>query len=176
MKLTLGEVTLKRLQEGDLEMLRNWRNDPKIRNVMFYQEHISQEMQLNWFKNLGTNDYYFIIETANTAVGLIHLNVDEETPDKAAAGLFIHDDSYWGTPIPVSSSLAILHFAFDEIGLKQVVAKVRKDNSAAIRYNRSLGFSNIEGEYQTMSKDSFECRAMPLYKRLKKKSHPNKLR
>ena len=172
MKLSLGGVRLKRLKEQDLEMLRTWRNDPKIRRVMFFQEHITRDMQLKWFTSLSELDYYFVIETGNEPVGLIHLNIDEKDKDSAFAGLFIHDDSYWGTQVPVYSSLALLNFAFKELDLKQVLAKVRKDNSAAIRYNQSLGFSAIQEECQVLTKNDFFRRTQSLYDRLKKEKPP----
>ena len=172
MKLSLGGVTLKRLEEKDLEMLRTWRNDPKIRRVMFFQEDITRDMQLKWFTSLSELDYYFVIETDKKPVGLIHLNIDEKDRDSAFAGLFIHDDSYWGTQVPVYSSLALLHFAFEDLDLKQVLAKVRKDNSAAIRYNQSLGFSAIQGEFQVLTNNDFLCRTKSLYDRLKKEKPP----
>ena len=172
MKLSIGGVTLKRLEEKDLEMLRTWRNDPKIRRVMFFQEDITRDMQLKWFTSLSELDYYFVIETDKKPVGLIHLNIDEKDRDSAFAGLFIHDDSYWGTQVPVYSSLALLNFAFEELDLKQVLAKVRKDNSAAIRYNQSLGFSAIQGEFQVLTNNDFLCRTKSLYDRLKKEKPP----
>ena len=168
MKLSFAGVTLKRLKEQDLEMLRTWRNDPKISRVMFFQEYITRDMQLKWFNSLSEFDYYFVIETANKPVGLIHLNIDEKDEHSAFVGLFIHDDSYWGTQVPVYSSLALLNFAFKELDLKQVLAKVRKDNSAAIRYNQSLGFSAIQEECQVLTKNDFFRRTQSLYDRLKK--------
>lgn len=168
MNLSLGGVTLNRLQEKDLEMLRNWRNDPKIAGVMFYQQHITKTMQEAWFHSLGAADHYFIIETNQEPIGLIHLNVDSKDKGSAFAGLFIYDESYWGTQVPVYSSLLILHYAFEEIGMNQVLAKVRSENKAAIAYNESLGFSKLEGEHQRMNREAFLQKVKPLYQRLKK--------
>ncbi|MCD8528575.1 MAG: GNAT family N-acetyltransferase [Chitinophagales bacterium] len=106
MMLSFNEVKLMPLQEQDIEMLRQWRNDKKIAKHMFYQEHITKEMQQTWFQNIKKTDYYFIIHYKNEAIGLIDLKKENKS---YFAGLFIYNHSYWGTPIPVLASLALLH-------------------------------------------------------------------
>jgi RimJ/RimL family protein N-acetyltransferase len=43
-------IKLRRIEEEDLEMLRNWRNDPKIYNWCRQNTLISKEDQAAWFK------------------------------------------------------------------------------------------------------------------------------
>ena len=38
-------VKLKRLTHDKIELLRQWRNDPKIQQYMIYREEITPEMQ-----------------------------------------------------------------------------------------------------------------------------------
>jgi len=37
-------ITLKELQRDEIEMVRQWRNDPKIAGLMLDQTHITEEM------------------------------------------------------------------------------------------------------------------------------------
>ena len=43
-------ITLKKLALEDIEMIREWRNSPKIRAIMQNYEYITKEKQLAWFK------------------------------------------------------------------------------------------------------------------------------
>lgn len=149
-------IHLRRLEQCDIEMLREWRNDLKITQHMFYQDYISPEMQQVWFDKLRDRDFYFIIEVEEESIGLIHLVNDEETLDTAYAGLFIYEETYWGTQIPVLASLALLRFAFEELSLSKVKAMVRKENKAALQYNEQLGFERLTEEVQALSAKDYE--------------------
>jgi RimJ/RimL family protein N-acetyltransferase len=106
---------------------------------MEYQAYISQEMQDRWFSRIHTIEhYYFVILERRKPVGLIHLSgVDDQT---GQAGLFIGETKYQGSTVPIRASLSLLDFAFNTLYLKNVTAKVKRDNLAAIQYNSALGF------------------------------------
>ena len=63
---------MRRLTHDKIEMLRQWRNDPKIQQHMFYREYITPEMQERWFANLDQHtNFYFIVEYDGKEIGLI---------------------------------------------------------------------------------------------------------
>lgn len=165
MILQLGSVQLRKINLGDIEVLRQWRNDEKIRKNMFFQETISPEMQLAWFNQLKATDFYFMIVHHSTHVGLINLCQDTENSKEGEVGLFIHNENYWGGPIPVYASMALLKFAFEDKNLKLVRAKVRKDNAIAQGYNRQLGFSKEENNYQVLFVEDYHKTLGRLIKR-----------
>lgn len=138
-------IRLVRLTIEKIEMVRKWRNDKKIQRHMFFAETITPEMQLKWFDSIhNVFNHYFIIEYNQQEVGLINMtNIDFRTK-KGEAGLFIFDDQYWGTDVPVRSSLALLDFFFNHHLLDIVEAKTKIDNKAALQYNTQLGFEHIE--------------------------------
>jgi RimJ/RimL family protein N-acetyltransferase len=132
-------LVLESLRPAYLELLRNWRNAPEIRRHMEYQAYISPEMQNHWFSRVHTLEhYYFVIQESTKPLGLIHLSaVDDQT---GQAGLFIGDPKYQGSTVPIRASLSLLDFAFNSLYLKNVTAKVKRDNLTAIQYNSALGF------------------------------------
>lgn len=132
-------MVLESLRPAYLELLRNWRNAPEIRRHMEYQAYISPEMQDQWFTRIHTIEhYYFVILESTKPIGLIHLSaVDDQT---GQAGLFIGDPKYQGSTVPIRASLSLLDFAFNTLYLKNVTAKVKRDNLTAIQYNSALGF------------------------------------
>jgi RimJ/RimL family protein N-acetyltransferase len=134
-------ITLTRLDEDSLELLRTWRNTPQISDNMEFRGYISQENQEQWFKNLCTEtNYYFIINYQGRKIGLIHLNKFEDENASAHAGLFIAEKEFTGTGISLGASLLILTYAFDELKLETIYAKIKRDNLSALKYNSGLGF------------------------------------
>lgn len=154
-------ITLTKLDEGSLEILRNWRNAPEISSNMEYRGHITNEDQSLWFRNLCTKtNYYFIINYQNRKIGLIHLNKFDHENSSAHAGLFIAENEYTGTGISLGASLLILTYAFDELKLDIVYAKIKRDNQSALEYNIGLGFvfeKNLTESFSLyrISKDNF---------------------
>jgi RimJ/RimL family protein N-acetyltransferase len=134
-------ITLTKLEEDSLELLRTWRNTPQISGNMEFRGYISQENQKLWFKNLCTEtNYYFIINYQDRKIGLIHLNKFNDENVSAHAGLFIAEKEFTGTGISLGASLLILTYAFDELKLETIYAKIKRDNLSAIKYNNGLGF------------------------------------
>lgn len=164
MILVFKDVLLKKIELGDIEMVRNWRNDPKISERMFYKEHISKEMQLKWFNNLKETDYYFIIKYKGEAVGLINLN--EELDYTAQVGLFIYNNNFLSGPIPIYASLALLSFAFEKRNLKKVFAKVQAENYKAQKYNELLGFTKESETYQSLSIENYQKKLFKLINKI----------
>jgi RimJ/RimL family protein N-acetyltransferase len=140
-ELKSNSITLTKLNEGNLELLRNWRNTPQISKNMEFSGYITSENQHLWFSNLCTKtNYYFIIHYQNRKIGLIHLNKFDHDRSSAHAGLFIAENVFTGTGISLGASLLLLTYAFDELNLDIVYAKIKRNNLSALRYNSGLGF------------------------------------
>ncbi len=149
LNLNNKEIVLKPLALADIELVRVWRNSPAILANMEYQLEISAAQQLKWFESLQNETcYYFIIWVNNVKVGLVHLNKFEN--DTAHVGLFIGNPNFVGTGVSVGASVLILSFAFEELKLIKLFAKVKASNQIAINYNESLGF-----EFSNTLNDTF---------------------
>lgn len=133
-------VTLRRLTHNKIEMLRQWRNDPKIQQYMFYREYITPEMQERWFVNLDKeHNYYFIIEYEGKEIGLINVkNIDFEKSN-GESGVFIYDDSYLSTDVAYRAHLVMFDFIYEVLGLDYTYSHMLDDNSRAIRFAQFMG-------------------------------------
>lgn len=136
-------VALEPLTAETAERVRQWRNHPRIRQQMEYREIISPEMQQRWLASVQNGPYaYFLIRVGEEPVGMIHLShIDTET-HTAEAGLFIGEERFSGTGIALGASLLLLDYAFNELGLHAVTAKVKQENRTAEKYNALLGFAD----------------------------------
>lgn len=152
MNLVNYGITLKLLTEEKIEMIRQWRNDPKIKQYMEYREYITSEMQRKWFANLnnGKDNFYWIIEYQGEEIGLINLKDIDFVNKTAEPGIFIWDDGYIGTEVPLRATLTRNDFAWEVLHLETLHCHILCDNKRAIKYNKALGFKLLpdqEGIY-----------------------------
>lgn len=171
MILSSKNIELRLLDESTIEILRKWRNSSDVTQFMEYQEVISVEAQKRWFENLSKeNNYYFIIYTDNNPIGMIHLGDVNTTSRTAESGMFIAEKDYRGTGLAFSASLLLLKFAFEDLGLEELFAKVKNDNIQAQDYNKLLGFQEKRKLNDDFSQWSLEKRIyelkMPFLKQL----------
>lgn len=136
-------ISLVPLAEENVELVRQWRNSQAIAHFMEFQGEISKEDQIAWFRSLECC-HYFVIYAADTPCGLIDLKRINLDTKSAEAGLFIGEKQFMGTGIALGASVLLLDFAFDELQLEVVTAKVHKENREAIGYNQLIGFQKKE--------------------------------
>ena len=145
MRIRKYGINLARLTHDRIEMVRQWRNAPQIRDFMEYRETITPQMQEKWFLQLDPlRDFYFIIEYHNAPVGLIHTSGIDWLEKSGHSGLFIHKSELLGTQVPVLASLSMVDFFFTICALEKLHAKVMEINPVAIKYNAHLGFKPAE--------------------------------
>jgi UDP-4-amino-4,6-dideoxy-N-acetyl-beta-L-altrosamine N-acetyltransferase len=163
MKWTRFGISLVRITEEHLELVRQQRNNPAIRKYMEFQDEITPEMQLKWFKSIDNiNNYYYIIEVNGDKIGLIHnKNVDWQSKN-SESGIFIWDKNYLSSYAPLFASLCFCEIGFYIFQGGDSIIKVRKDNHRAIEYNKLLGFELYDDTFSDefnqyiLTKESFE--------------------
>jgi RimJ/RimL family protein N-acetyltransferase len=134
-------ITLKRLKEEDIELLREMRNSTAISTTMVYREHITPEMQKKWFESIN-NKYngYFIIIYEGKKIGLINgKNIDFEKRI-CEGGIFIWDEHYKDTIIPALASIIMNDWTFLIINFNAIYAKVLQENVNALTYDKLMGY------------------------------------
>lgn len=135
-------ITLRPLTHDKIEMVRQWRNSPKIQQYMEYRQEITPEMQEAWFLKISTSgkDFFFIMEFEGKEVGLINIKDVDFEKKEGEPGIFIWDDDFLNCGASVRASLARNDFAWDTLKLERMVSHVLSDNKRAIRYNKMQGF------------------------------------
>lgn len=134
-------VKLKRLTHDKIELLRQWRNDPKIQQYMIYRETITPEMQENWFQRIN-NDYnfYFIIEYEGKEIGCIDIKDVDYEKKCGEPGIFIYDDKYLNSDVAIRASFCLDTFVWDVLNLEYEYIHVVAANKRAVKYNEMLGY------------------------------------
>jgi len=134
-------ITLTRLKEKDIELVREKRNSGEIRASMQFRETISAEMQKEWFNRVN-NIYnnFFIITADNKQIGMIdgkNINYEKRTSE---GGMFIWDKDYWGNIHPALASVIMSDFNFIINEFEKNYIKILRSNPKAIGHNRQLGY------------------------------------
>ncbi len=134
-------IEFRSLQKAHLEMVRMWRNSPKVQSNMLYQKTIEVEQQIQWFESINNvRNLYFVFYFKGNAVGLINLkNIDWEARE-GEGGIFIGDVNYLNSIIPIGASILMAEFLFEVLDIQQLHAKVLKTNKTAIEYNKGFGY------------------------------------
>jgi len=171
MKLTKYGITLNRLREEDIELVRQWRNSPKISQFMEYREYITPEMQQEWFRSVDNFDnFFFVIEYQDKKIGLINSSHIEWDTVSSEGGIFLWDEQYYETFVPVWASLCLLETTYFVLGAGRSYIKTLKDNERAKKLNTHLGYElqtgqeDVNNQEYLMTATSFRLHATRLMK------------
>jgi UDP-4-amino-4,6-dideoxy-N-acetyl-beta-L-altrosamine N-acetyltransferase len=164
MKISKYGITLERLTEADIEMVRRYRNAEEIKKIMQFRKHITRRMQKKWFNSVNnTSNFYFIIIYEGKKIGLVNIkNIDwNDTKAVSESGLFLWDANYVDSPAPLLASLILSEFGYGVLKGTISMIKTLKNNFKAIEFNKAIGYmpegsqSNDDFEFYIQTKESF---------------------
>lgn len=164
--LTGYGVQLVPVEEQHLPTLRHWRNDPAISQYMVSQKLISEQDQLNWFQHISQLDsqQHFVICYRQQPIGAANIKEQQqqpiskqEIPDKHEApkkdiaadtrqiepGIYLGEEKFRNNIMAFAPSLLLLDYCFDDLKVSQLYAQVHEQNSAALNYNKKLGYREV---------------------------------
>lgn len=142
-----NSIQIERLQEKDIELVRNWRNSVFVRQHMNFREQITPEMQIKWFRSIDNFDnFFFILRFKGLKVGLGNIkNIDWEERN-GETGVFIAEKQNLSSFLPVVGVLTLSELVFRIFKLNKLYSHVRPDNKRAIRFNKLFGYKKVAGE------------------------------
>lgn len=154
-RLEKYDVVLQRLTEDKIEMVRNWRNDPKISQYMEYREEITSEMQKKWFVSIDNErNLYYIILYKGEEIGLINIKDIDKQELSGESGVFIYSDKYLNTDISYRAHLCLFDYFFEDLSYNEVHSHILSSNKRAIRFSEYLGSHRVsETEYSLLKGD-----------------------
>lgn len=137
------KVVLRAMELTDCEMVRAMFNDPEIEKlVVGWSFPISKYAQEKWYeKHFADADFRFVIETKEDgAVGIATLlNIDWKNR-MAEHGMKLANIKQRGKGIGTDTVMAIMRYAFDELGLNRLNGSWFKDNLASKKMYTKCGW------------------------------------
>lgn len=131
-------VTLRAIEQGDIEQLHKWANDPDIWYMLGGWHFPSNlDFMQKWFENLKheTVKQNFAIETPDLGlIGTVNLVEIDWKNNHAFTGLQLGDKDIRGKGYGIDTFMAIQRYAFEELHLERL-------DGSVIEYNDpGLGF------------------------------------
>ena len=135
-------ISLSPIVRGDLEMIRCWRNDPKISSQMIDKSYITHSQQQQWFNGLNGDKsrLYFLAYFKDEAIGVVSL-VDIDSGDGTAhPSMYIYKDKFRNNIVPFCVAFALNDFAFEQLKLTCLFGKIYTDNQASLNFHKKSGY------------------------------------
>jgi len=136
-----GGVALRELVASDKEMVRQWRNSPKVAAHMFSQHEIGIEEHHRWFKALARDSTrrYWIITYNKRPVGVINLAKIDLDLRSAEFGIYLGEDDARGKGIGTCAQFLLIEHVFSSMNLERLTCEVLADNERALKMYKSVG-------------------------------------
>ena len=139
MNRTSGAL-LRPLAETDLEIVRAWRNSPRVASVMFTDEIISEASQRAWFAGLKNDptSVYLVFEVDGIPTGLVSFKKIDPASGSAVWGFYRGREDAPGTGLAMG--FHALQFAFETRRWRRLTGETFSFNKGGIAFHEKLGF------------------------------------
>lgn len=155
------QVYLRKIELSDTENIVKWRNSESVKNCFIYQQLFTIESHVEWMKKkveTGNVVQMIICEnSSNRPIGSAYIRDIDKVHQKAEYGLFIGEAVERGKGIGAEVSNLMLKFAFEELKLHRIYARVLADNLISLKSAKKAGLRQegycrdevcIGGKYQ----------------------------
>lgn len=128
------------LNEDEVSLILEWRNNASIRRYMYNKDIISIENHISFVKslNIRSDAYYWLVKKNDKNIGVINLTSIDFNLSKAELGYYMVPDmmnSGMGLDFVYSNFL----FAFTEIYCSKLIGNIHFDNKNALLLDKYLG-------------------------------------
>lgn len=138
---------LRSLKDEEVETMREWRNEPAVRQKMYTQHEISLEEHLNWWESTKkrADCIYFMYEYQSTPCGIAGFTSISDTNKSASWAFYASPGASRGTGSRME--YLMLEYAFNNLGLNKLYCEVISSNEPVIKLHGKFGF-RIEGVFR----------------------------
>lgn len=129
----------------DADAIVSWRNEPDNLANFFDQRPLTLESHLAWFEKYLDDPSridFMISDGAGKQIGTVTLSSIES--GSCEVGYLIGDKSARGKGYATEAVRAACHYAFEELGLCCVDARIKPDNTLSERVAAKVGFDERE--------------------------------
>jgi diamine N-acetyltransferase len=144
--LSYGQITLRALEPGDIDLLYEWENDATIWEMSNARAPFSRHLLAQYLQD-ATRDVYeqkqvrFIIQDPGSrAVGAVDLFDFDPYHQRASIGILIHNTEDRRHGYAKDAISALERYAVEALGIRQLSASISEDNTASIRLFDKAGY------------------------------------
>lgn len=137
------KTRLRAMERQDMPLLQKWMNDPELTHWLGPRFPVSLEDQNRWFDRLlgdSSKKKLLIEDLEGSPVGVVSLMGINQKDRCAEFGIYLGERQTIGKGLGKDATLAMLKFAFFELGLIRVYLYVLEENTRAIKSFEDCGF------------------------------------
>jgi RimJ/RimL family protein N-acetyltransferase len=137
------QVLLRLVEERDLKLLVQWRNNPADRHMFFSPFLISEGGQKKWYERLleDRSRILFMMETVEgETVGTIGLDDIDWRDQEAELGHFYIKPERRGEDLPLEATVLIIRYAFEDLNLHRLYGSFYSYNTGPMAMAEFFGF------------------------------------
>jgi RimJ/RimL family protein N-acetyltransferase len=132
-----NSVTLRAIEEADLDSFHDWGNDPELwRQLGGWHFPVSRASTRAWFDKLQNDPSNLRLAVSTPDLGVVGLANLLELDWKnrhAFHGMMLGNPAARGKGIGLDAVMAIMRYAFDELGLSRLDGSMIEYNAASLR-------------------------------------------
>lgn len=137
-------ICLRRIKKSDTKNILKWRNSKHVMNVFIDRNVLTKEIHYKWLDEkvkTGKVEQFIAYDTVdNVDFGSAYFRDIDYIHKKAEFGIFIGEESYRGKGFGKIITKQAIDFAFTELGLNKVYARVLRFNKPSYYMFMKLGF------------------------------------
>lgn len=135
------QVTLRTVEEDDLEFLQRDINDPNVRRSLGATDPVNAEQEREWFEEMSESGAVsLLVCTDDDPVGTIGLSDINETWGRAEVGYWLTPDA-WGEGYATAATELLVECGFDQRRFNKIVAHAYDFNTGSRRVLEKVGFT-----------------------------------
>jgi UDP-4-amino-4,6-dideoxy-N-acetyl-beta-L-altrosamine N-acetyltransferase len=135
-------TSLRDLRPEDMDMIREWRNLPRVADYMYTDHVIRPEEHASWFARIMKDPCckYWIIVCDGENVGLVNLyNIDHKNR-RCYWAFYVVSPNVRGKGVGSYAEYAILSYVFNELKFEKLCCEVLAFNKGVVEMHQRFGF------------------------------------
>lgn len=134
-------ISLREIQDSDLEMIMNWRMDPDITRYMNTDPKLTLEGQRKWLAACKENNrvMHWIIEQDMKSIGLIYLEDIDWDNKTSSWGYYIGEKKARSLKTAISLEMSLYDYVFDVLNFDELHNEVFSINSGVVKLHVACG-------------------------------------
>lgn len=139
-------VTLRAIEEWDLENIMRWRMDPDITRYMNTNPKLTPEGQRKWLASIQTNSdvQYWLIEVDGVPAGVINLTGLNQPDGNLGWAYYVGEKKLRSIKTALSLEMSMYDYAFDVLHKNAVYGDIFTLNQGVIQLHKLCGCEVVE--------------------------------
>lgn len=139
-----GRLVLRPVTADDRELLRSWRNDPSVRRQSFNSAEVTEREHIEWLNARLADDRrcrLYVAELDGEPAGQARVELSRDGAGEISVSL---DAKSQGRGVGTALIVAASQRGADELGLEEIVARIKPTNARSLRAFAKAGYADAE--------------------------------